>query len=154
MAKLTPKQEMFCREYLVDLNGAAAAVRAGYSEKTANRIASENLSKPDIMERVAELKRERTKRVEITADYVLSNLQEVVERCMQREPVMCRTGQVIDEDGNHLWEFDSKGALRGLELMGKHIGLFSDKVQLSGNDGGPIQEELTIRLVRPNHADR
>ena len=45
---LTDKQEMFCREYLIDLNATQAAIRAGYSEKTANRTASENLSKPDI----------------------------------------------------------------------------------------------------------
>jgi phage terminase small subunit len=48
--KLTPKQLQFCKEYLIDLNGAQAAIRAGYSEKTAKEIASENLTKPNIVE--------------------------------------------------------------------------------------------------------
>lgn len=51
MTKLTAKQERFCREYIIDLNATRAAIRAGYSEKTANRIASENLSKLDIQEK-------------------------------------------------------------------------------------------------------
>ena len=53
---LTGKQEMFCREYLIDLNATQAAIRAGYSAKTVNRTASENMSKPDIQSRIAELK--------------------------------------------------------------------------------------------------
>ncbi len=56
---LTDKQEMFCREYLIDLNATQAAIRAGYSAKTANRTASENMSKPDIQLRIAELKAQR-----------------------------------------------------------------------------------------------
>jgi len=52
---LTDKQEMFCREYLIDLNATQAAIRAGYSVKTANRIAAQNLSKLDIQNRIAEL---------------------------------------------------------------------------------------------------
>lgn len=55
----TDKQEMFCREYLIDLNATQAAIRAGYSAKTANRTASENLSKPDIQLRISELKAQR-----------------------------------------------------------------------------------------------
>jgi len=53
---LTDKQEMFCREFLINLNATQAAIRAGYSDKTANRTASENLSKPDIQNRITELK--------------------------------------------------------------------------------------------------
>lgn len=71
MKTLTPKQEMFCREYLVDLNASQAAIRAGYSQKTASRMGSENLSKPDIAKRIIELKTARNERVEINADYVL-----------------------------------------------------------------------------------
>jgi len=71
---LTAKQDQFCKEYLVDLNATQAAIRAGYSEKTANVIAAENLSKPYIAERVAELKEERSKRTEITIDRVLNEL--------------------------------------------------------------------------------
>lgn len=68
---LTDKQEMFCREYLIDLNATQAAIRAGHSVKTANRTASENLSKPDIQNRIAELKNKRNEYVGINAAYVL-----------------------------------------------------------------------------------
>lgn len=74
---LTDKQEMFCREYLIDLNATQAAIRAGYSAKTANRTASENLSKPDIQNRIAELKAKRNEDVGIDADYVLRRLVEI-----------------------------------------------------------------------------
>lgn len=68
---LTQKQKRFVQEYLVDLNATAAAIRAGYSEKTANRIASENLSKPDIQSAIQEAIEKRQKRTEITQDMVL-----------------------------------------------------------------------------------
>ncbi|ELY3985716.1 terminase small subunit [Cronobacter muytjensii] len=74
---LTDKQEMFCREYLIDLNATQAAIRAGYSVKTANRTASENLSKPDIQNRIAELKNKRNEDVGINAAYVLQRLVEI-----------------------------------------------------------------------------
>ena len=74
---LTDKQEMFCREYLIDLNATQAAIRAGYSEKTANRTASENLSKPDIQSRIAELKAQRKDLVVVNATYVLNRLVEI-----------------------------------------------------------------------------
>lgn len=74
---LTDKQEMFCREYLIDLNATQAAIRAGYSARTANRTASENLSKPDIQSRIAELKAQRNDLVGINATYVLNRLVEI-----------------------------------------------------------------------------
>lgn len=56
---LNAKQDMFCCEYLIDLNATQAAIRAGYSARAANRTAPENLSKPDIQPRIAELKAQR-----------------------------------------------------------------------------------------------
>lgn len=67
---LTPKQEAFCREFLVDLNGTQAAIRAGYSASTARQTAAENLSKPAISERIAELQAGRARRTDIAADDV------------------------------------------------------------------------------------
>ncbi|HBS9937649.1 TPA: terminase small subunit [Klebsiella pneumoniae] len=64
---LTDKQEMFCREYSIDLNATQAAIRAGYSEKTANRTASENLSKPDIQLSIVEDKAQRNDLIGINA---------------------------------------------------------------------------------------
>lgn len=72
MAGLTLKQKAFCEEYLIDLNATQAAIRAGYSENTARSIASENLSKPDINDYIAELMNDRSSRTSITADRVLA----------------------------------------------------------------------------------
>lgn len=123
-AKLTPKQERFCREYLIDLNGTQAAIRAGYSEKTAYSIASEVLKKPEIMMRINELQADRSQRTEITADYVLNGIKEIVERCQQKVPV-------LDDDGKETgeWKFEANPALKGFELLGKHLKLFTEKIE-------------------------
>lgn len=127
---LTDKQVRFCEEYLIDLNATQAAIRAGYSEKTAKQIASENLAKPDLHAYIAELQQKRSQRTEITSDFVLSGLKEVAERCLQKSPVLewdhVAKGlvQKRDGDGNNIWEFDSTGANRSFELLGKHLGLF------------------------------
>jgi phage terminase small subunit len=75
--RLTEKQETFCLEYLKDLNATQAAIRAGYSAKSANRIASAMLSKHDITERLSQLMSERNERVKVDADYVLNRLLEI-----------------------------------------------------------------------------
>lgn len=75
--KLTPKQEAFIQEYLVDLNATQAAIRAGYSKRTAYRTGADNLKKPQIATAIAKAKVERAKRVEITADRVLEELARI-----------------------------------------------------------------------------
>lgn len=148
MAKLTPKQQRFVEEYLVDLNATQAAVRAGYSEKTADRIGPELLGKTCVAQAIAEAKQARSKKLNITAEYVLGNLVEVAERCMQKRPVLNMKGeQVVDEDGANKWTFDSKGANRALELLGKHIGCFTDKVELSGALNLGVLEEARRRAA-------
>ncbi|HGJ5865897.1 terminase small subunit [Arsenophonus nasoniae] len=74
---LTNKQEAFCREYLIDLNANQAAIRAGYSEKTAKDIACQNLAKLNIQKRIQTLMEERKNRIEVNADYVLKRLVEI-----------------------------------------------------------------------------
>ena len=126
MAKLTDKQDAFCREYIVDLNATQAAIRAGYSEKTATKIASENLTKPDIQAVISQLVDARNKRVDINADWVLISAKRVFDRCMQDEavtdrngdPVMCKT-----EAGDlaAAYQFNASGANKALETIGKHV---------------------------------
>ena len=131
MAKLTPKQKRFVAEYLVDLNATQAAIRAGYSGRTAEQIGYQLLQKTSVSSAIQEAMQKRAERVEITQDYVISGLCEVAERCMQRAPVLTKKGeQVVDEDGHNLWEFDGKTACRAFELLGKHLGMFSDKAQI------------------------
>ncbi|NGE23928.1 terminase small subunit, partial [Klebsiella pneumoniae] len=74
---LTDKQEMFCREYLVDLNATQAAIRAGYSDKTARSVGNENLTKPDIEKRIQELMSSRSEQLKVDAEYVLKRLVEI-----------------------------------------------------------------------------
>ena len=71
MAKLTPKQQRFVDEYLIDLNATQAAIRAGYSPKTARSVGQENLTKPDIQQAIEQAKAERSERTKITQDEVL-----------------------------------------------------------------------------------
>lgn len=144
MASLTPKQQRFVEEYLIDLNATQAAIRAGYSEKTARKIGSENLTKLDIQEAIQEARNKLSERTEITQDYVLTNIQKVIERCMQHEAVQARDGSPLLVEGPEgdlacLFEFKENGALKGLELLGKHLGMFKEKMEITGKDGQPFQ---------------
>ena len=75
--KLTPKQARFVQEYLIDLNAAQAAIRAGYSAKTARVIGHENLTKPDIAAAIEKAQAERAERAEVTADWVIDELRKI-----------------------------------------------------------------------------
>lgn len=77
--KLTSKQEAFCREYMIDLNGAQAAIRAGYSERSAKEVASENLTKPNIQKRIAELIEKRNERLDLSADSVVRRYIDIAD---------------------------------------------------------------------------
>lgn len=135
MQKLSPKQERFAREYLLDLNATQAAIRAGYSPKTAYSMGQRLLKNVEVQKAVQSAMDERSKRTEVNADYVLTNLLEIVERCMQRAPVLHKGEQVVDEEGNSVWCFDGKNAIRALELLGKHKGMFTDKLQTEHSGG-------------------
>lgn len=166
---LTDKQEMFCREYLVDLNATQAAIRAGYSEKTANRIAAQLLSKLDIEKRIQELMNGRSERLDIDADYVLKRLVDIDQMDVL---------DILHDDGGikpiHEWPkvwrtslsgmdlaemFESKDGerdlvgimkkikwpdkVKNLEMIGRHrsVGAFVElsKTELTGKNGGPIE---------------
>lgn len=121
MQKLSPKQERFAREYLLDLNATQAAIRAGYSPKTAQEQASRLLSNVMVAARVAELKAKRAEKADRTAQDVLNDIIAV-------------TAQARDEG-------DLKTALKGLELQGKHLGMFTDKLQTEHSGGISITWE-------------
>ena len=134
---MTAKQERFVEEYLIDLNATQAAIRAGYSPRTARSIASENLAKPDIQEAIAEAKRERSETTKIDAEWVLRQAVELYMRCMQEiKPALHpkTRQQMKDADGNLLFTFNAAAANRALELIGKHVGInaFRERVEVSG----------------------
>ena len=106
------RQEMFVREYLVDLCGAAAARRAGYSPKGAKSRASRLLRDPEIKEAVEAAMEERVRRIEIKQDEVIRELKTVA------------MAAASDENGAAV-KLGSK--LRALELLGKHLGIFEGK---------------------------
>ena len=133
--ELTNKQKRFVEEYLVDMNGAAAARRAGYAQKSAAGSATRLLHNPGVRAALDAARSERSARVGVEADYVVNALVEIVERCMQREPVRTARGeQATDEEGRGVWRFDAKSANRALELLGRHLGMFTDKMETDVNE--------------------
>ena len=147
--KLTKKQEMFCREYIIDFNATRAALAAGYSEKSAYQIGSENLNKVEIQAFLSELMQARNERVKIDADYVLKQAVKLHERCMQEVKPLIKGGeQQVDEDGNKLFIFDSMGAKASLELIGKHtdVNAFKERIDHTSN-GKDIMQSIQIEVV-------
>ena len=130
--KVNFKNELFCKEFIIDLNGKAAAIRAGYLPHSAKVTASRLLTNANLRMRIIELMDERSKRTMVDADFVVRNLLEVNARCQQAVPVMFfnpitnRMEQRKDEDKD-IWEFDSNGANRALELLGRHLAMFTEK---------------------------
>jgi len=140
--KLTAKQARFVEEYLIDLNATQAAIRAGYSEKSATLIGFENITKPYIAEAIAIASAERSKRTEITADRVLkeyakigfAELRNVVDwsdvvRLKQAADIDEITHGAIAEisetaQGLKIKMHDKRGAL---DALAKHLQLFEDK---------------------------
>ena len=123
VAGLRPKWLAFVLEYMADLNATAAAIRCGYSEKSATQISVELMARPQIKAAVSACLALRAKRSEITADYVLEVIRDTVERCRQAEPVKDREGKPTGE-----YKFDAQAVLKGAELLGKHLAIFTEKI--------------------------
>ena len=117
MSELEEKQKMFCQEYLVDFNGTKAAIKAGYSKKTAAEQASRLLRKVKVQTYLQQLIENRNKRTNITQDDVVADIIKVKDRCMQNEAV-------LDKEGNEtgIYKFDSNGANKALDMLMKHTG--------------------------------
>ncbi len=126
---LTPKQQRFVAEYLVNLNATQAAVRAGYSEKTAYSVGHENLKKPEVAAAIQEAMEVRSQRTEIAQDWILEQLKLVYEASIEARPVYDKNGK---EKG---FSFNPAAANRALELLGKHQGMFADSLNLGGSIG-------------------
>lgn len=146
--KATPKQAQFIGEYLIDLNATRAYQKVyRVSERVAAAAGARLLANVKVAAAVQAALAERSERTKVTQDYVLNNLVEIVERCMERAPVMVREDrhmvQKVDDDGNDVWQFDSRGATSALTLMARHLGMFVDKTELVGRNGQPI----TVQVV-------
>jgi len=111
-AKLTPKLENFCREYLVDFNATQAAIRAGYSRASAHVQAFDHLKKPRVISRIAELRAATAKEYNITKEKLMRNLMEIAGTRLEdiTDPV---TGAVLPM---HDWPEHMKGTVSGIDL--------------------------------------
>lgn len=107
--KLPPKRERFAAEYLVDLNATQAALRAGYSKRTAYAQGCRLLKDAEVLARITELQAARAAKVELDAEYVLRHLRQVAE-----QP-----------------DLKASAKVRAIELLGKHLGMFTDRTEVS-----------------------
>jgi phage terminase small subunit len=159
--ELPPKQAAFVREYLLDLNATQAHIRAGYKSKNPDVDGPALLGKPGVRDAIQKAMDKRAAKVEISAEYVLRNLMEVSERCLQRAPVMVGKGKdrkqatewVEDpETGEevlaNVWQFDAQGVCRANELIGKNLKMFTDKMEHTGKDGSPLFERIERVVIR------
>lgn len=140
-------RERFIVEYLIDQNATQAAIRAGYSPKTARSQGQRLLTHADISGRIREKLQKQLKRIELTADYVIDSLKEVAERCKQAEAVLDKKGEPIGE-----YRFDSTGANKALELLGKHLKLFTEKHEVTIIDDREIAEAALQPLLDAGHS--
>lgn len=128
----TPKRKQFCREFLVDLNQTQAAIRAGFSPKTARSTASQLMQMPEILAEIQQQMDKRAVRTKISADDVLQDLRDLADMCLGRST----TAKSVLVEGVPMdfktTEVNPVGAARALELLGKHLKLFTDKVEHSG----------------------
>ena len=133
--KLTPKQAKFVREYLKDSNGKAAAIRAGYAEGSAKVTGSRLLTNANVKALLANHQQEAESLAVVDKAWVLERLRENVDRSMTTEPVR-------DRDGNETGDYTYQGnvANRALELLGKDLGMFADKMDVKVQ--GAVEEML------------
>jgi phage terminase small subunit len=147
---LPPREHNFCHFLVADpeMNPATAMqkIKPELAYKSAHRAAMRMLKQIEVVDYLGKLLEERQKRLEMNEDWVLNRLRDVHDRCMQHTPVYGAGSDVLDENGEPTGEseplyykFDAAGATKALELIGKHMKMFSDKTQ-----GGTTQVDISI----------
>ncbi len=175
---MTPKQQRFVDEYLIDLNATQAAIRAGYSKRTAYSTGQENLKKPEIESAIQERIQERQKRTEITQDKVLEGLARVAmadirgmftnngtlidvvdlpdDLAMALASVEVVASRVEKEGGDghekvveYTHKIKTNDRMKALELLGRHLKMFTDKTEHTFN---PVESVLK-RIYAENRGE-
>ncbi len=165
---MTKKQKRFVEEYLIDLNATQAAIRAGYSPETAKQIGSENLSKLDISNAIAKDMAERSKRTGINADRVVIELAKIAlvnpgkvintknatirEDATEEDLAAVQSVKVKESysDTGRMTEREVRMSdkVRALELLGRHLGMWNDKLQVSGLEDEKSKLDDLIQQMR------
>lgn len=127
---MTPKQKRFCDEYLIDLNATQAAIRAGYSKRTAKAIGQENLTKPDLKKYIDSRMAEKESELIADQDEVLKYLTAVMRGKTQAEVVVVENiGDYMSQARTMQKAPDEKERLKAAELLGKRYGLYTDRIE-------------------------
>lgn len=135
---LNEKQKRFVEEYLIDLNATQAAIRAGYSQNTARSIGQRLLTFVDIQAAIQQAQSNRSERVQITQEEVIRRLLENVDIASGKKattitiPSKNENGEVIGNDVAH-FVYEPSAVNKALELLGKHLGMFTQKMEVSGS---------------------
>lgn len=157
---MTGKQERFCDEYMIDLNAKQAAIRAGYSPKTAEQIGNQLLHKTSVLTEIRKRRAEQSKRTGITADRVLLELARIgfvnaadviddedatIKSSASRDDTACVQSvkvKTMSTDKGDMVEREVKLAdkIKALDLLGKHLGMWDDKVQAD------LQGDVTFHM--------
>lgn len=139
---MTPKQKKFCVEYLIDLNGTQAAIRAGYSKKTANRIANQLLSKLDVRNYIKDLRAKYFKKGIMSAEEVEYRLSKAGRGELKEEVVVIEgVGDGGSEARIVRKHLSARDQLKALELMGKRHRLFDTTDSKSDDEGVQIIDD-------------
>lgn len=137
---LTKKEIAFCEEYVKDYNGTQAAIRAGYKASNAASQASKLLKKADILELIKNNQKELVEKSCLTEEKIINRLESILERCMSAVPVTEWSFEEHDYVPTGEYKFDSKGTLKAIELLGKHLGMFKEKIEISGYNDESVKE--------------
>ncbi|MBN7576006.1 terminase small subunit [Clostridium sp. 2-1] len=172
MAKLTEKQKLFCDEYLIDLNVTQAAIRAGYKAKYADSQAYKLLDNTEIKDYIDKRMKDRQERTEITQDIILEELRRIalakptdffeVEDMGQYKRVNIVPTKDIPEDkigaiasikqGANGIEVKLHDRLKALELIGRHLGMFKDKVEITdGNSSVNVNIDDMLNEIKKDN---
>lgn len=182
---LNDKQRRFVAEYLIDLNATQAAIRAGYSAKTAEWIGPQLLKKTHVAEAVCIEMKEREKRTDITQDRVLRELAKIGfadirkavkwgdgiavvdpesgEQTISNGVALVGSEEIDDETAASISEVSQTA--QGIKIkmhdkraalvdIGRHLGMFTDKTEITGKDGAPLLTGINVTFVKPDAGER